>query len=101
VGGALTEPAEGLIDDCLGVIQVDFPATSVGELGELLAIHDGVGAGLIGRATLDGDVVREVEWPGPKRDRQDRRGQRGCCYPRRLLHANPHRGPSSDTSTAS
>jgi hypothetical protein len=39
----------------LGVIQVDFPATGLCELGELLAIHDRIGSGLIGRATLDGD----------------------------------------------
>ena len=76
--GALTQPAGGLIDHRLGVIQMDFPATTVRELGELLAIHDRVSPGLIGRATLDGDVVREVKRSGPKRDRQNRRGQRGC-----------------------
>ena len=37
----------------------------------------GVGPGLVGRATLDGDVVGEVERPGSQRDRDDRRGQRG------------------------
>ena len=77
VAGARTQPAEGLIDHGLGVIQVDVPATCVSEFGELLAIHDGVGPGLIGHPTLDSDVVGEVERPGPKRDRQDRRGERG------------------------
>ena len=61
----------------LGVVEVDLPVTSVRELGELLAIHDGVGPGLVRRATLDGDVVGEVGRPGSQRDREDRRGQRG------------------------
>ena len=49
---------------CLRVIEVDFPPTSVRELEELLAIHDGVGPGLKWHASLDGDVVGEVERPG-------------------------------------
>jgi hypothetical protein len=48
----------------------------VGELVEHLAVHDGVDPGLIGRTTLDGDVVGEVQRSGAERDRRDRRGQR-------------------------
>jgi hypothetical protein len=76
--GPRGEHADHLTHHCLRVVEVDLPATSVCELGELLAIHDGVGPGLIWRATLDGDVVGEVQRPGAERDREDRGGQRGC-----------------------
>ena len=42
--------------------------TSVCELGELLAVNDGVGPSLIWRAMLDGDVVGKVERPRSERD---------------------------------
>ena len=76
--GPLSQHADRLTFHLLRVVEVDFPVTSVRELGEHLAIHDRVGAGLIWRATLDGDVVGEVRRPGSERDRDDRRGQRGC-----------------------
>ena len=60
----------------LGVVEVDIPAACVCEFGQHLAVHDGVGAGLVRRATLDGDVVGEVERPGSERHRDDRFGQR-------------------------
>ena len=92
--GALSQHADRLTHHCLRVIEVDFPATSVCELGELLAIHDGVGPGLVWRASLDGDVVGEVERPGSERDREDRRGQRGCdlveCSRRRPNDGRSH-----------
>ena len=72
----LTQHADRLTDDFLRVVEVDFPVASVRELGQHLAIHDGVGAGFIGRAPLDGDVGGEVQWPGSERDRDDWRGQR-------------------------
>ena len=75
--GTLSQHADRLTDDRLRVIEMDFPATRLCELGDLLAIHDRVGPGLIRRATLDGDVVREVGRPRSERDREDRRGQRG------------------------
>ena len=74
--GARTEHADRLTHDMLRVIGVDVPATSVCELGEHLAIHDRVGAGLVRGATLDGDVIREPGGPHSERDRHDRRGQR-------------------------
>src|SRR5688572_17665483 len=55
--GPLSEHADCLTYYFLRVIEVDFPATSVCELGEHLAIHDAVGAALIRRVTLDSDVV--------------------------------------------
>jgi hypothetical protein len=70
--GALSQDSGRLTFDCLGVIEVDFPVACVRELRKHLAIHDGVGAGLIWGATLDGYVVREVHGPGSKRDRDDR-----------------------------
>src|SRR2546426_8243651 len=61
--GAMSQHPDRLSYHCVGVIEVDFPTTSECELGERLAIHDGVGAGLIRRATLDGNVIREVGRP--------------------------------------
>ena len=75
--GPLAEQVGRLRLDVLGVVAVDLPAAVVGELGEQLAVHDRVGAGLVRRAALDGDVVGEVERPEPQRDRDDGRGQRG------------------------
>jgi len=46
------------------------------EVGEYLAIHDGVGAGLVRRAKLNGDVIGEVGRPGSQRDRYN--GFRQC-----------------------
>ena len=61
-----------MIYHCLRVVQMNFPAAGVRELGELLAIHDGVGPSLIGRATLDGDVVGKSN--GHLRSESDRTG---------------------------
>ena len=61
--GLVSQQPDRLIYHGLSVIEVDFPATSVGDLGECLAIHDGVGAGLIRRATLDGNVLGELGRP--------------------------------------
>ena len=55
--------ALALAEDRLGVIDVELPAAGVGGLGELLAIHDRVGPGLVRRLTLDGDVLRKVQRP--------------------------------------
>ena len=74
----------------LGVVEVDVPATSVCELGELLAIHDGVGPGLIRRATLDGDVVGEVGRPGSERDR-DGSARAARLRSRRVRLTSPER----------
>ncbi len=49
----------------------------VGDFGEDLAVHDGVGAGFVGGAALDLDVFGEVEGPVPEGDREDRGGERG------------------------
>src|SRR5262249_46957064 len=78
--GPFSQDAGRLPYHRLCVIDVDLPATSVRYLGELLAIHDCVGPGLIWRTTLDGDVLGEVPRPRAQRDRADRRGQ-----PRRKL----------------
>ena len=64
--GPVAENPGRLTHDCLRVVDVDFPATGVRDLGQLLAVHDGVGPRLVWRATLDGDVVGEVERPGSK-----------------------------------
>jgi hypothetical protein len=90
VGPPTQHPAR-LTDHCLRVIPVDLPATSVGELGELLAVHDRVGSGLVGWATLDGDVLGEVQRPGPQRDRVDRHEQRGCELVKRSRRRPPDR----------
>jgi hypothetical protein len=87
--GLASQPADRLIDDVLGAIEVDVPIASMGQLGENLAIHDGVGPGLVGDATLDGDVGGEVERPFPQRDRRDRLGKRG-----RDLVKRSGRGPN-------
>ena len=63
-------------------------------LGQHLAVHDGVGAGLVGHATLHGDVLGEVERPGSERHRDDRCGHRGGefvqCSRRRAHRRRPH-----------
>ena len=61
--GPLAQPVGRLRLDELGVVAVDLPAARVGELGEQVAVHDRVGAGLVRRAALDGDVVREAGRP--------------------------------------
>jgi hypothetical protein len=75
---------------------VDLPVTRECELAELLAVHDRVGSGLVGRATLHGDVVGEVRRPGAQGDRDDRRGQRACdlveCGRRRPNDGRSHLG---------
>ena len=58
-----------------GVIEVDGPAARACELGQHLAVHDGVGAALVGRTALEGDVRGEVGRPGTQRHRHDRFGQ--------------------------
>ena len=70
--GPLRENSPGLAFYVLRIVEMDLPIASVGELRKHLAIHDGVGAGFVWRATLDGDVVGEVQRPGSKRDRLDR-----------------------------
>jgi hypothetical protein len=57
--GSPTEHSDRLTDHVLRFVEVDVPATIVCELGEHLAVHDGVGAGLVRRAALEGDVVGE------------------------------------------
>jgi hypothetical protein len=89
--GPPTQHPAGLTDHCLRVIPVDLPATSVGELGELLAVHDRVGPGLVGWATLDGDVLGEVKGPGPQRNRVDRHEQRGRELVKRSRRHPPDR----------
>ena len=61
--GPMSQHPDGLSDHCVGVIEVDFPTTSECDLGERLAIHDGVGAGLIRSATLDDNVIGKVGRP--------------------------------------
>ena len=83
-------------------------AASMGEFVEHLAIHDGIGAGLVRHAHLDGDVVGKVRRPRTQRDRLDRLRQRGGeviefdC--RRASHRRPHLGDEcshpSDVKTA-
>jgi hypothetical protein len=63
--GPLAQQSGHLTEHRLGVIEMDVPAARVGELGELLAVHDRVGPGLVGRTTLDGDLAGEVGRPGP------------------------------------
>ena len=41
----------------LGLVEMDFPVTSMCEVGEYVAIHDGVGAGLVRCAKLTGNDV--------------------------------------------
>ena len=57
------------------VVEVDLPVTSMRDIGEYVAIDDGVGASLIWHPTLDGDVVGEVRRSDSQRDRHDRLGQ--------------------------
>ena len=75
--GPLAEDDEGLALNIRGVIEVDGPAARARELGQHLAVHDGVGAALVGRTASEGDVRGEVEWPGTQRHRHDRFGQCG------------------------
>src|SRR2546426_9597090 len=56
--GPMSQHPDRLSYHCVGVIEVDFPTASECELGERLAIHDGVGAGLIRRAAVGGHVRR-------------------------------------------
>jgi hypothetical protein len=55
--GPLTEDADRLALHVPGVIAVDRQAAGACEFGQHLAVHGGVGAALVGRATLDADVV--------------------------------------------
>ena len=61
--GPVAQHPDRLIYHCRGVIEVNFPAASVRELGEGMAIHYGVGAGLKRRTALDGDVLGELWRP--------------------------------------
>ena len=56
---------------------MDRPVARLPELGEHLAIHDGVGAAFVWDAPLDRDILREVVGPGVERHRDDRFGQVG------------------------
>jgi hypothetical protein len=76
VAGSLTEDSGRLRLDVPRIEEVNLPAAHVSTLREHLAVHDRVGPGLIRRAALDSDVVREVERPGSQRHREDRSGQR-------------------------
>jgi hypothetical protein len=78
--------------DALGVVEMNIPPERATRLGEHLAVHDGVGAALVGRATLNGDRLGKVGRPRPNRYRDDRLRKRGgklvergrcCAYDRR------------------
>jgi hypothetical protein len=88
--GPLPEHPDRLTDHCLRVKHLDFPVASVCELGELLAVHDGVGPSLIRHATLDGDVVGEVERPGSQA-RSSGPARAARLRPRRVQLTTPER----------
>ena len=72
VVGSVTEDGSRPVLDLLGVEELDVPAARARTLGEHLAVHDRVGTSFVGWATLDADVVGEVDRPGSQRHRQDR-----------------------------
>jgi len=78
------------------VVQVDLPAPCTREVGEYLAIHDSVGAGLVRNAHLDGDVVGKIRGPDSHRDRlhrlRQRRGKAIQCGRSRASNRSPHLG---------
>jgi hypothetical protein len=45
--GLVGQFPDRLIYHCAGVVEVDFPAASLCEFEEHLAVHDGVGAGAV------------------------------------------------------
>ena len=73
--GSGPEDGGRLSFDILGVEEVDLPASSPPTFRQNLAVHDRVGLGLVGRAALDDDLVREVQGPGPQRYRHEGLGQ--------------------------
>jgi hypothetical protein len=94
--GPIGQDPNRLRFDLLGGVEVDFPIPRMGEVGEYLAIHDGVGAGFIRRAKLNGYVIGEIRRPGSQRYRDDGFGQyggnvveRGRC---RAKNRGPHLG---------
>jgi hypothetical protein len=61
--GAIGQDLDCLRLDSLRVVEKDFPAACVCEVGKYLPVHDGVGAGLVRRAKLNGYVVGKVRRP--------------------------------------
>ena len=58
--GPIGQDPNRLRFDLLGVVEVNFPIPCMREVDEYLAIHDGVGAGFIRRAKLNGYVIGEI-----------------------------------------
>jgi hypothetical protein len=75
--GALAQHGDRSSLHRLRVVDVDVETAGACELGQDLAIHDGVGARFVGGATLDRDVFGELRRPGSQRDRRDGPGQSG------------------------
>ena len=60
----LTKDPDRFILNTLGVVEVDVPTEVPSQFGQHLAVHDRVGSALIRDATLDGDLLGKVPWPG-------------------------------------
>ena len=75
--GAIGQDLDCLRLDPLRVVEMNCPAACVCEIGEYLAVHDGVGMGLVRRAKLNGYVVGKVRRPSSQRDRDGGFGQCG------------------------
>ncbi len=91
--GSSTEEARCLALHILGVIEMDVPTACAGTLSQHPPVHDGVGTGFVGCATLDGDVVGKVERPSSQRHRDNRLRHR-CCELVQRSRRRSHRGRS-------
>ena len=78
--------------DVLGVVEVDVPAAVACQLGEHLAVHDGVGSALVRHTTLDGDVRR-----GSRRARLGATSRRSVPAPRPRARPVPPTSPGPPT----